>query len=49
MAYDPERALAEVVAYTHYLPRAWRGRAHTAEVQVGEKHGRRRGGGYIHD
>ncbi|EFJ46174.1 hypothetical protein VOLCADRAFT_93324 [Volvox carteri f. nagariensis] len=33
VAYDPERALADVVSYTHYLPRHWRGRAHTAEVQ----------------
>ena len=24
---------AEVVAHTHYLPRHWRGRAHTREVQ----------------
>ncbi len=35
VAYDPERALADVVSYTHYLPRHWRGRAHTDEVQVG--------------
>ncbi|KAG2498771.1 hypothetical protein HYH03_003510 [Edaphochlamys debaryana] len=34
VAYDPERALADVVSYTHYLPRHWRGRAHTAEVQA---------------
>ncbi|KXZ53043.1 hypothetical protein GPECTOR_8g408 [Gonium pectorale] len=33
VAYDPERALADVVSYTHHLPRHWRGRAHTAEVQ----------------
>ena len=25
--------LAQVVAHTHYLPRHWRGRAHTQEVQ----------------
>ena len=32
-ALDPERAMAELVAHTHHLPRHWRGRAHTAEVQ----------------
>lgn len=31
-AFDPELALLEVVAHTHYLPRHWRGRAHTREV-----------------
>jgi hypothetical protein len=30
---DPERAMAELALHTHYLPRHWRGRAHTAEVQ----------------
>ncbi|KAJ9533597.1 hypothetical protein QJQ45_026663, partial [Haematococcus lacustris] len=34
VGYDPERAMQEVVAHTHYLPRHWRGRAHTAEVQA---------------
>lgn len=33
VAFDPERAMAELVLHTHYLPRHWRGRAHTAEVQ----------------
>ncbi|GLI70528.1 hypothetical protein VaNZ11_015443 [Volvox africanus] len=33
VAYDPERALADVVSFTHYLPQRWRSRAHTAEVQ----------------
>ena len=32
-AFDPELAMLEVVAHTHYLPRHWRGRAHTREVQ----------------
>ncbi|KAL6780039.1 ATG9 [Auxenochlorella protothecoides x Auxenochlorella symbiontica] len=32
-AFDPEAALTEVVTHTHYLPRHWRGRAHTLEVQ----------------
>ena len=32
VAFDPELALLEVVAHTHYLPRHWRGRAHTREV-----------------
>jgi autophagy-related protein 9 len=34
VAFDPERAMAELVLHTHYLPRHWRGRAHTAEVQT---------------
>lgn len=34
MGYNPERALAEVVQHTHYLPRHWRGRGHTREVQA---------------
>ena len=34
VAYDPEMAMREVVMHTHYLPRHWRGRAHTAEVQA---------------
>ncbi|KAK9845371.1 hypothetical protein WJX81_004761 [Elliptochloris bilobata] len=33
MACEPELALLEVVAHTHWLPRHWRGRAHTREVQ----------------
>jgi hypothetical protein len=33
VAFDPERAMSELVLHTHYLPRHWRGRAHTAEVQ----------------
>ncbi len=33
VAFDPELALLEVVAHTHYLPRHWRGRAHTREVR----------------
>ena len=32
-AFDPELAMMDVVAHTHYLPRHWRGRAHTREVQ----------------
>ena len=32
VAFEPELALLEVVAHTHYLPRHWRGRAHTREV-----------------
>ena len=32
-AFEPELALLEVVAHTHWLPRHWRGRAHTSEVQ----------------
>ena len=32
VAFEPEVALLEVVAHTHYLPRHWRGRAHTREV-----------------
>ncbi|XP_075264030.1 uncharacterized protein LOC142355895 [Convolutriloba macropyga] len=31
--FDPEEAMAKVVRHTHYLPRHWRGRAHTREVQ----------------
>ena len=31
MAFEPELALLEVVAHTHWLPRHWRG--HTREVQ----------------
>lgn len=31
-ACEPELALLEVVAHTHWLPRHWRGRAHTQEV-----------------
>ncbi len=34
VALDPELALLEVCAHTHYLPRHWRGRAHTHEVQA---------------
>ena len=34
VAYDPEAVMQEVVVHTHYLPRNWRGRAHTAEVQA---------------
>lgn len=33
-AFEPELALLETVAHTHYLPRHWRGRAHTREVQA---------------
>ncbi len=33
VAFEPELALLEVVAHTHWLPRHWRGRAHTQEVQ----------------
>ncbi|GAX83721.1 hypothetical protein CEUSTIGMA_g11146.t1 [Chlamydomonas eustigma] len=33
VAYDPEKVLAEVAAITHHMPRHWRGRAHTPEVQ----------------
>lgn len=33
-AFEPELALLEVVAHTHWLPRHWRGRAHTREVQA---------------
>ncbi|MEW5312000.1 MAG: hypothetical protein WDW38_003665 [Sanguina aurantia] len=33
VAYDPERAMCEVTYHTHHLPRHWRGRAHTSEVQ----------------
>jgi len=33
-AHDPEAAMLEVVRHTHWLPRHWRGRAHTREVQV---------------
>jgi autophagy-related protein 9 len=33
VAHDPEAAMAEVVLHTHHLPRHWRGRAHSAEVQ----------------
>ena len=32
-SFDPGMALLEVAAHTHYLPRHWRGRAHTLEVQ----------------
>lgn len=32
-AFDPGLALLEVAAHTHHLPRHWRGRAHTLEVQ----------------
>ncbi|KAK9802892.1 hypothetical protein WJX73_002447 [Symbiochloris irregularis] len=32
-AHEPELALLEVTAHTHHLPRHWRGRAHTREVQ----------------
>eukprot|EP00798_Chlamydomonas_sp_ICE-L_P001264 gene1264-32612_t len=34
VAFDPEREMYEVVKYTHYMPRHWRGRAHTSEVQA---------------
>lgn len=33
VAFEPELALLEVVAHTHWLPRHWRGRGHTREVQ----------------
>ncbi|WIA21708.1 hypothetical protein OEZ85_000874 [Tetradesmus obliquus] len=33
VAFDPERAMAQLVLHTHHLPRHWRGRAHSAEVQ----------------
>ena len=33
-AFEPELALLEVSAHTHHLPRHWRGRAHTREVQA---------------
>ena len=33
LAFEPELALLEVVAHTHWLPRHWRGRGHTREVQ----------------
>lgn len=33
VAFEPELALLEVVAHTHWLPRHWRGRAHTQGVQ----------------
>mmetsp|Transcript_4303 Transcript_4303/g.12400 ORF Transcript_4303/g.12400 Transcript_4303/m.12400 type:complete len:983 (-) Transcript_4303:227-3175(-) len=33
VAFHPELAMLEVVAHTHHLPRHWRGRAHTREVQ----------------
>ena len=33
VAYEPETAMAEVAAVTHHMPRHWRGRAHTPEVQ----------------
>ena len=33
-AFEPELAMLETVAHTHYLPRHWRGRAHTREVQT---------------
>ncbi len=32
-AFEPELAMLETFAHTHYLPRHWRGRAHTREVQ----------------
>lgn len=32
-AFHPELAMLEVVAHTHHMPRHWRGRAHTREVQ----------------
>jgi len=31
--FDPEDAMAKVVRHTHFMPRHWRGRAHTREVQ----------------
>ncbi len=33
MAYDPEQAMTELAAITHHMPRHWRGRAYTEEVQ----------------
>ena len=33
VAYDPEKAMAEVASITHHMPRHWRGRAHSPEVQ----------------
>ncbi|WIA42135.1 hypothetical protein OEZ86_009406 [Tetradesmus obliquus] len=33
VAFDPERAMAQLVLHTHHLPRHWRCRAHSAEVQ----------------
>ncbi|KAG1681142.1 hypothetical protein FOA52_015585 [Chlamydomonas sp. UWO 241] len=33
VAYDPEAAMTELSAVTHYMPRAWRGKTHTPEVQ----------------
>ena len=33
VAYEPEKAMAEVASMTHHMPRHWRGRAHTSEVQ----------------
>ena len=32
-SFDPGLALFEVAAHTHYMPRHWRGRAHSLEVQ----------------
>eukprot|EP00873_Tetraselmis_striata_P025309 jgi/Tetstr1/445573/TSEL_033346.t1 len=31
--FDPEDAMAKVARYTHFMPRHWRGRSHTREVQ----------------
>ncbi|GMH34130.1 hypothetical protein BSKO_01964 [Bryopsis sp. KO-2023] len=32
-AFDPEGEMRAVVEYTHFVPRRWRGKAHTKEVQ----------------
>uniref|UniRef100_A0A7S1X4Z6 Autophagy-related protein 9 n=1 Tax=Tetraselmis chuii TaxID=63592 RepID=A0A7S1X4Z6_9CHLO len=31
--FDPEDAMTKVAKHTHFMPRHWRGRAHTREVQ----------------
>ena len=32
-AHDPAKLMTEIVEYTHYLPRGWRGRLHTESVR----------------
>ena len=33
VVYDPEAAMGELVEHTHYMPKHWRGKCDTPEVQ----------------
>lgn len=32
-AHDPQKLMEDIIEYTHYLPKHWRGRLHTRQVQ----------------